>query len=1137
MAQQIASLYVELKAETQKLRSELDAIKGKLQDAKQEAEHTESRFAKLGTVVKGVLGAAIVQQIARVGQELVGLGLQAESARKTFEAMGGTTAGLDEMRQATHGMMDDISAMQSANQLLMMGLASTTDEAAKLASMAVTLGAAMGNDATTSMQNFALMLANQSILRLDTFGISSGRVRERIAELQKETKGLSREQAFMTAVMEEGTASMNKLGDVTDTTAAKINQQRSAWANLKTAMGSNLLSGGAIGNVNGALAGLAQTTADALNKMAEAGRVDAEFNARLKEMGKASLDSRGLLDGLAIAHNKLINQLSAGKITLEQYQYAMEGLGKSTFGTSWAMEQAEVAVTPTVTYGDVGAGAVAASMAISAEQVLPTREALESLGYERAEAAAQAMFSGATETFAGLDLQSVMADAMGGEAMVSLIAESGTRAAQIMADIQGGLTSVVQANEQQRADVQFNYQLQSLQARQEYESKYASMVAAGQQDDADKLKANFEYQQGMREYQYGVDEQLNERTLLIQKIAKVKAYIEELTNQADHIRRELALKLTESQSFAKLEAETQRTLLEIVNIGGSEKLKQEAFFAEEAVRISKEYNIEKVSDAKAAAEAILALGQGQINEAQATMDTLQAELSAFKVDLPPLPSYDALAISSAAGGGIGGAGGAASAARAVTEPATKALSDVTSQIAKGIADAKQAIADLLDMESPDSVDAGLDKFKTFVVKAVNAVYDLPKDTKERAKKLLEFLEPLSKVAGITTQFGTAMGSVAEASEVDLSKAHVWKWNLSGVISELVTGIEWVKQQVGKDRVKDAAEGTANIAEIAKLAGTDLSKITFNTDWRSFAPWRAQLLAFTEEMASGIDWVRKQIGPAKLKQAAEASKDIKGIGELLGLDLNKVSWPKGDFGARLMRYVDGLAFAIPQVGEAVNVIRGNMPDLSEVADAAGDIKGVADLLSLQEVFDKLVTDKDAKKPVRTLQAAVENLGANIDSALGGTDQKKGLMGILQGIRDRWGDALPMAKEVTSDIREVFENIVAAVTAVKDALKQGGMDIGGARTLFDQIGGLFDPGQGTWSAGLQNLVPESGYAGWQTARASREGMTGAPSTALPVEHTIYIKGDQGLVATITAQVLGAVTIAENQYLQAGLEGSLV
>jgi hypothetical protein len=57
---------------------------------------------------------------------------------------------------------------------------------------------------TDRMAYFNAMLANQSIERLDTFGISSGRVRQRIEEQMAATAGLSREQAFVNAVMEIG---------------------------------------------------------------------------------------------------------------------------------------------------------------------------------------------------------------------------------------------------------------------------------------------------------------------------------------------------------------------------------------------------------------------------------------------------------------------------------------------------------------------------------------------------------------------------------------------------------------------------------------------------------------------------------------------------------------------------------------------------------------------------------------------------------------------------------------------------------------------------------------------------------------------------------------------------------------------
>ena len=51
------------------------------------------------------------------------------------------------------------------------------------------------------VSDFALMLANQSLPRLDNFGISSGKVRARIEELMSTVAGMTRETAFMQAVM------------------------------------------------------------------------------------------------------------------------------------------------------------------------------------------------------------------------------------------------------------------------------------------------------------------------------------------------------------------------------------------------------------------------------------------------------------------------------------------------------------------------------------------------------------------------------------------------------------------------------------------------------------------------------------------------------------------------------------------------------------------------------------------------------------------------------------------------------------------------------------------------------------------------------------------------------------------------
>ncbi|MDR0608015.1 MAG: hypothetical protein LBG52_06870 [Candidatus Peribacteria bacterium] len=91
----------------------------------------------------------------------------------------------------------------------------------------------MGNSATQSMADFAALLANQSLPRLDTFGISSGKVRERIEELMNATAGMTREEAFMTAVMEEGTKSMERLGVQSDTAGEKMQKMNTMLYNAK----------------------------------------------------------------------------------------------------------------------------------------------------------------------------------------------------------------------------------------------------------------------------------------------------------------------------------------------------------------------------------------------------------------------------------------------------------------------------------------------------------------------------------------------------------------------------------------------------------------------------------------------------------------------------------------------------------------------------------------------------------------------------------------------------------------------------------------------------------------------------------------------------------------------------------------
>jgi hypothetical protein len=205
-------------------------------------------FSNLGGVAKAA-GAAIVAAIGvksvQAIADLVTTSAKLESTRNTFNNLAasiGTTADvmLGDMRIATRGMVADFDLITATNKFVSMSLASTSEEAATLAEMATQLGMAMGKDANPAMEAFALLLANQSIPRLDTFGISAGRVRTRIEELTRADSSLTHEQAFLTAVMEEGEIAMGRVGEQSRGSAGSLARLNSVVKNTGDAIKLNL---------------------------------------------------------------------------------------------------------------------------------------------------------------------------------------------------------------------------------------------------------------------------------------------------------------------------------------------------------------------------------------------------------------------------------------------------------------------------------------------------------------------------------------------------------------------------------------------------------------------------------------------------------------------------------------------------------------------------------------------------------------------------------------------------------------------------------------------------------------------------------------------------------------------------------
>lgn len=225
---------------------EINIIVKAKDEASRVIEQIGEKFAGLDAKTVALMSGGVVAIVgmgAAVGK-LAYDAAEVEPVKRTFEDLTesiGTTAEemLDELRPAAMGTVSDIDLMRAANKLMMMGLAESKEEAAELTRLAVGLGTAMGVDALTGLESFTLMLANQSILRMDTFGLSSGAAREEINKLVDE--GLSREEAFKLVVLDQGNKRLQDLGDLSDTAFVKLGTMQAGFGNVKEELGTALL--------------------------------------------------------------------------------------------------------------------------------------------------------------------------------------------------------------------------------------------------------------------------------------------------------------------------------------------------------------------------------------------------------------------------------------------------------------------------------------------------------------------------------------------------------------------------------------------------------------------------------------------------------------------------------------------------------------------------------------------------------------------------------------------------------------------------------------------------------------------------------------------------------------------------------
>lgn len=276
--------------------------------------------------VKDVIGQAL---------ELAQLGATAERVEQRFEAFAGQIGDAGELLKAFQegagGTVDKMTAMTAASRLMQMGLVTNADEMRTVVELATRLG-----DQTASagdrVSDFSLLLANQSIPRLDNFGISSGRVRERIAELTTGVDALSREAAFSQAVFEQGGLALDILGERVDDSAASFERAQAKMADLRVEVGQKLAPAGAalmdlFSRLNSTTIVFAAGIAGTVLAVAKFGPVLSALKAQILATSTASLGLVAAVAGLVIAVQFASDKMNEMNQSQEESKQAAASLG------------------------------------------------------------------------------------------------------------------------------------------------------------------------------------------------------------------------------------------------------------------------------------------------------------------------------------------------------------------------------------------------------------------------------------------------------------------------------------------------------------------------------------------------------------------------------------------------------------------------------------------------------------------------------------------------------------------------------------------------------------------------------------------------------------------------------------------
>ena len=388
--------------------SALNKASGDLNKLKQDITGVKDAGEKGGTAVQGFgdsLGG-MMSKAALVAGAVAGVGLamkevyetakegaELEYARTRFDNLAasiGTVSDalLSDLKDATSGMMSDAELVAGAADFMALGLAKSHDEVVRLTSVAGALG--------MNMNQLVLTLTNQTTMRFDALGVSVDGFDAKVKAL--EASGLSANEAFTEAFLQQAEEQIEKVGAKAETSAGQVQIMESAFKNLGDAI--KLTMADAMDGLAPALTTLAdhmtenvqvgQQWKSVIDQLKEAKDKDLisgrEYNAMLRDIGVHSGMGAITAEQLAIAQAKVNQIYGYAYERTTNYTYAIvEGRAQMVFLT----DESENAAPAIQSVADATNNADAAMRAYS--KSLLFKIASEGLSAEGAYALAEAM--------------------------------------------------------------------------------------------------------------------------------------------------------------------------------------------------------------------------------------------------------------------------------------------------------------------------------------------------------------------------------------------------------------------------------------------------------------------------------------------------------------------------------------------------------------------------------------------------------------------------------------------------------------------------------------------------------------------------------------------------------------------------